>query len=298
MVNAIINFFQKILFNDYAYKKKIFFLLKKKLNIIFLSFKMLKKYSFLIKKNIFFHKYNWDLLNLLKRYPIPNNINYLYNLIKIMDPIKPRLYSISSSHRVHNNLIHITISRHQFKINEKIKYGFCSNFLSQLKIGDKISFSIKKNHVFKLPENNKDIILIGTGTGIAPFRSFLYEREIMQATGKNWLFFGNQYFLNDFLYHNEIKRWEKNRILYRVDVAFSRDNKKKIYIQHKIWENRKEFFFWIQKGAYIYICGKKKPMSIDVENTIYRIIEIIGKVSPILFIKKMKQEGRYLKDVY
>ncbi|WP_238784246.1 flavodoxin domain-containing protein [Blattabacterium cuenoti] len=217
-----------------------------------------------------------------------------------MDPIKPRLYSISSSPIVHNNEIHITVLRHSFQLNGKMKYGFCSNFLSKLKKGDQLSFFVHKNHVLKLPESNKDIILIAAGTGIAPFRSFLYEREVHQDSGKNWLFFGNQHFKNDFLYKMEIQNWKKNGVLNYLTTSFSRDNKnKKIYVQDKIWENRKNIFTWIKNGAYIYICGKKNPMSIDVENTLFRLIEEeIGIFSSKKFIKKMKKNGRYLKSVY
>lgn len=222
----------------------------------------------------------------------------LKDLIKIMEPIKPRLYSISSSPTAHDNEIHITVSRHRFQFSGKIIYGHCSDFLSKLKIGDELSFFIYKNHRFKLPNSNKDIILIGPGTGIAPFRSFLYEREATKATGKNWLFFGYQHFDTDFLYQTEIQKWKIKGIIHHVSLSFSRDQEKKIYVQDKIWENRIEFFDWIKNGAYVYVCGNKVPMSIDVEKMICRVIEIIGKCDSELFIKKMKKEGRYLKDVY
>ncbi|WP_341655379.1 flavodoxin domain-containing protein [Blattabacterium cuenoti] len=286
-------------FEEYQYeeKNKISYLLKKKFNILFLSENFLKKYSFLSeKKNISFNK-KWKLIDLLIKFPMKNESS-LKDLIKIIESIKPRLYSISSSPKVHKNVIHITVSRHHFQLNEKTVYGHCSDFLSKLKIGDKLSFFIYKNKIFKLPNSDKNIILIGPGTGIAPFRSFLYEREAIKATGRNWLFFGDQHFDTDFLYKTEILNWKKKGILYRLILSFSRDQEKKIYVQDKIWINRMEFFSWIKNGAYVYICGNKIPMSIDVEKMISRVIEKVGRCDSQLFIKKMKKEGRYLKDVY
>ncbi len=271
--------------------------MKKKFNILFLSENFLKKYSFLSEKqNISLNK-KWKLIDLLINFPMKNESS-LKDLIKIIEPIKPRLYSISSSPKAHENVIHITVSRHRFQLNGKTVYGHCSDFLSKLKIGDKLSFFIYKNKIFKLPNSDKNIILIGPGTGIAPFRSFLYEREATKATGKNWLFFGNQHFDTDFLYKTEIINWKKKGILSHVILSFSRDQEKKIYVQDKIWINRIEFFSWIKNGAYVYVCGNKIPMSVDVEKMISRVIEEVGKCNSKLFIKKMKKEGRYLKDVY
>ncbi|WP_341651594.1 flavodoxin domain-containing protein [Blattabacterium cuenoti] len=286
-------------FEEYKYeeKNKISSLLKKKFNILFLSENFLKKYSFLSEKKNIFLKKKWKLIDLLIKFPMRNEYS-LKDLIKIIEPIKPRLYSISSSPKAHENVIHITVSRHRFQLNGKTVYGHCSDFLSKLKIGDELSFFIYKNKIFKLPNSDKNIILIGPGTGIAPFRSFLYEREATKATGKNWLFFGDQHFDTDFLYKTEILNWKKKGILYRVILSFSRDQEKKIYVQDKIWINRIKFFSWIKNGAYVYVCGNKIPMSVDVEKMIYRIIEEVGKCNSKLFIKKMKKEGKYLKDVY
>ncbi|WP_185871432.1 diflavin oxidoreductase [Blattabacterium cuenoti] len=281
-------------------KNKIFNLFKKNLNILHLSENFLRKYSLLSEKNNIFSNYKnhkWKLINLLMEYPMKNKYS-LKDLIKIIEPIKPRLYSISSSPTAHDNEIHIIVSRHHFQLNGKTVYGHCSNFLSKLKIGDKLSFLIYKNHIFKLPKSDKDIILIGPGTGISPFRSFLYEREVTKAKGKNWLFFGDQHFDTNFLYQTEIKNWKKKGILHKVSFSFSRDQEKKIYVQDKIWENRIEFFSWIKNGAYIYVCGNKIPMSIDVEKMIFHVIEQIGKCDSQVFIEKMIKEGRYLKDVY
>ncbi|AGW86045.1 Sulfite reductase NADPH flavoprotein alpha-component [Blattabacterium sp. (Nauphoeta cinerea)] len=284
-------------FEEYKEKNNIFNLFKRDLNILFLSENFIKKYSFLSEnKNIYLNK-KWKLIDLLIEFPMKNKFS-LKDLIKIIEPIKPRLYSISSSPTAHGNDIHITVSRHRFQLNGETVYGHCSNFLSQLKVGDKLCFFIYKNKMFKLPDSDKDIILIGPGTGIAPFRSFLYEREAIKATGKNWLFFGDQHFISDFLYQKEIQNWKIKGILNRVSLSFSRDQEEKIYVQNQIWENKIEFFSWIKNGAYIYICGNKIPMSLDVEKMICRVIKKVGKCDSELFIKKMKKEGRYLKDVY
>ncbi|WP_185866366.1 diflavin oxidoreductase [Blattabacterium cuenoti] len=295
-VNKIMNFFHKKNDNNLKNSNNIFNFFYKKASIFNLSKKVLNKYSTLVKKDIP-HDQEWNLFDLLKNFPMENR-NQAKDLVRILDSIKPRLYSISSSPRVHDSVIHITVSRHKFKIDGNIKYGYCSDFLSKLKEGDILSFFIHKNYLFKLPDSDKDIILIGPGTGIAPFRSFLYEREAIGASGRNWLFFGDQHFSSDFLYQTEIQNWKKNGLLHRISLAFSRDQKEKIYVQNKIWENRKELFAWIENGAYVYICGQKRPMSIDVENTLFRVIEEIGGTSPEIFIKKMKESGRYLKDVY
>ncbi|WP_185849005.1 diflavin oxidoreductase [Blattabacterium cuenoti] len=300
-VDKIIEYVKKNRKKEFEkYKNKIFDLFKKNFNIFCLSENFLKKYSFLSdlreKKNILLNQ-KWKLIDLLIEFPMKEKCS-LKNLIKIMEPIKPRLYSISSSPTAHGNEIHITVSRHRFQLNGETVYGHCSNFLSQLKIGDELYFFVYRNQLFKLPKSDKDIILIGPGTGIAPFRSFLYEREATEAIGKNWLFFGDQHFDTDFLYQKEIQNWKIKGILHRVSLSFSRDQEKKIYVQKKIWENRTEFFSWIKNGAYVYVCGNKIPMSVDVEKMICDVIEKVGKCDSKLFLKKMKKEGRYLKDVY
>ncbi|WP_185850781.1 flavodoxin domain-containing protein [Blattabacterium cuenoti] len=290
-VQKILNFFNLNINQENLINRFI------KLNISHLSTNFLKNYSFLIKKNFSSNK-EWKLYDLLRFIP-PNKDFQLENLVKIIEPIKPRFYSISSSPKVNLLEIHISVLLDQFRIDGKTRYGHCSNFLSNLEKGEKITFSIHRNQSFKLPKNDENMILICSGTGIAPFRSFLYEREKVISKGKSWLFFGLQKRFFDFLlYQMEIKNWKKKGILSRVDFAFSRDQKNKIYVQDKIWENRIDFFLWIKSGAHIYICGKKKPMSLDVENTIFRIIKEVGFCNPEYFIRNMKKKKKYLKDVY
>ena len=147
----------------------------------------------------------------------------------------------------------------------------------------------------------KDIILIGPGTGIAPFRSFLAERSANSTSGKNWLFFGNQRFQTDFLYQTEIQDFVKEGLLDKVSLAFSRDQEQKIYVQHKMEEEAEELFNWLQSGAKIYVCGDKNKMAKDVEATLLKIITKQGKISPEKskeYLYELKQNGQYLKDVY
>ena len=143
--------------------------------------------------------------------------------------------------------------------------------------------------------------MIGPGTGIAPFRSFIAERDSTGATGKNWLFFGEQHFATDFLYQTEIQNWFETGVLTKVNTAFSRDQQEKIYVQHKMLQHGAEFFEWLQAESYVYVCGTKDPMSIDVENTLLQIIEQFGersKKDAIKYLDDMKEDGRYVKDVY
>lgn len=220
--------------------------------------------------------------------------------IKLPD-ISPRLYSISSSPVAHPGEVHITVARNTFLLDGETHYGICSNFLSKLKENDSIEFYVSSNKLFKLPAADKDIIMIGPGTGIAPFRSFIAERDAIGATGKNWLFFGDQHFETDFLYQTEIQNWLETGVLTKVNVAFSRDQKEKVYVQHKMLKHADEFFNWLEAGAYIYVCGAKEPMSMDVENMLLTIIQQAGKRTEeeaIVYLNRLKEENRYLKDVY
>jgi len=143
--------------------------------------------------------------------------------------------------------------------------------------------------------------MIGPGTGIAPFRSFIAERDATGATGKNWLFFGEQHFTTDFFYQTEIQNWFETGSLTKVNTAFSRDQQEKIYVQHKMSHHGAEFFEWLNTGSYVYVCGAKEPMSVDVEHALLQIIEQFGERSredAVKYLDDMKEDGRYVKDVY
>jgi sulfite reductase (NADPH) flavoprotein alpha-component len=168
-------------------------------------------------------------------------------------------------------------------------------------VGKAIEFYVHKNESFKLPEDDKHIILIGPGTGIAPFRSFLAERDATGATGHNWLFFGEQHFETDFLYQTEIQNWAMTDLLQNVNLAFSRDQEEKIYVQDRLKEQGAQVWYWINNGAYLYVCGTKDPMSKDVEKALLDIFISNGNKSEEeakALLEHLADEGRYLKDVY
>ncbi|RYG04327.1 MAG: sulfite reductase [Chitinophagaceae bacterium] len=273
-------------------------LLHKKLNIAYLPERVVKQYATIVKQDI--PETKIGLLDLLKIYPVQDSQQF-EEVISILEPITPRLYSISSSPEAHSGEVHITVAKDYFTINEELKYGLCSEHLSMLPVDCEIEFYVHKNNEFRLPAEDKDVIMIGPGTGIAPFRSFLAERDSVGASGRNWLFFGEQHFASDFLYQTELQNWVETGVLTKLNVAFSRDQKQKIYVQNKMQANGAEFYSWIEGGAYIYICGKKEPMSFDVENTIINIItEFGGKTEEQAkqYLSNMKEQGRYLRDVY
>jgi sulfite reductase (NADPH) flavoprotein alpha-component len=273
-------------------------LLHKRLNIFYLPERVVKKYAEIVQQEI--PDTRIDLLDLLRIYPVKNAVQFK-DVISVLEPITPRLYSIASSPEAHSGELHITVAKNNFNYNNEIKYGLTSDFLSQLQEGVNLNFYIHPNAQFRLPEEDKDIIMIGPGTGIAPFRSFLAHRDATGSTGKNWLFFGEQHFFTDFLYQTEIQNWLDTGVLTKVNVAFSRDQKQKIYVQDKLRREASEFYEWLESGAYVYICGTKEPMSVDVENTILSIIQAQGSRSlqeAIQYLDQMKEDGRYLKDVY
>ncbi len=155
----------------------------------------------------------------------------------------------------------------------------CSGFLSEFKEEEEIEFYIQEAKHFKLPETGKDVIMIGPGTGVAPFRSFLWERDALGAEGRNWLFFGDRNFVSDFIYQSEFQDFLKTGALTNLDLAFSRDSAEKIYVQHRLQQKASEVFQWLEGGASLYVCGTKDPMSKDVEETLLGIIQHEGKRS-------------------
>jgi sulfite reductase (NADPH) flavoprotein alpha-component len=275
-----------------------FDLLKRKVEIVYLPERVVSAYANLVSQDI--PATRISLLDLLKIYPLKNSDQF-EQLVGILEPIAPRLYSISSSPEAHSGEVHITVARDKFSVNDELKYGLCSNFLAQFEVGQKVQFYIHKNNQFRLPADDKDVIMIGPGTGIAPFRAFLTHRDSTGAGGKNWLFFGDQHFVTDFLYQTEIQNWVETGSLSKIDLAFSRDQQEKVYVQHKMKKKGKELYEWLQNGATLYVCGAKEPMSVDVENALVEIVQEYGSKraeEAVEFINRLKSEGLYLKDVY
>jgi sulfite reductase (NADPH) flavoprotein alpha-component len=240
-----------------------------------------------------------DLLDVITKYQ-PKKVK-LEEIVALLHPIAPRLYSISSSSEAHDGQVHLTVNLNRFKVGDEIKSGLASQYLADFPLVTEFEFYIHKNQNFRLPSEDTDLIMIGPGTGIAPFRSFLAHRDATGAEGKNWLFFGEQHFVLDFYYQTEIQEWITTGVLSKLDTAFSRDQERKIYVQDRIREKAKEFNAWIENGASIYICGQKNPMSQDVEQA---ILEVIASERNItieaagLILEELENKGKYQKDVY
>ena len=222
--------------------------------------------------------------------------------LQITGKITPRLYSIASAKSEHNNEIHLCVSlvKYKNKNNQEI-LGLFSSKLASLKIGDPIKFYISKNRQFKLPKDDCDIIMVGAGTGIAPFRSFLFERSFKNASGKNWLFFGERNIRSDFLYQSELQDFLASNVLTKLSLAFSRDQDQKIYVQDRLQEHGQEVFNWLENNGYFYICGDKKNMANAVEQTLLNIIANYGKYDlegSKNYLNNLKEQNRYLLDVY
>ena len=276
----------------------IYELLRSRLNISCLPERIIKQYAEIIDQPV--NEIRISLLDLLKTYPMPKPEKFI-ELIQILEPIAPRLYSISSSPSAHEGEVHITVANDKFFYKEEQRSGLCSDYLSRLPVDTGLKFYVHKNNRFRLPAEDKDIIMIGPGTGVAPFRSFVAEREVTGSTGRNWLFFGDQHFTTDFLYQTEWQNWFSTGVLTNISLAFSRDQQDKKYVQHKIEERAKEFFEWLENGAYLYVCGAKEPMSVDVENKILEVIAEQGQLTDdgaFRYLDMLKEEGRYCKDVY
>jgi sulfite reductase (NADPH) flavoprotein alpha-component len=275
-------------------------LLSTKINILQLPKRIVKAYAFLEEKEIETTQV-FDLSELIQAYPPAKSKARVQDLINILEATTPRLYSIASSPAAHNGEVHLTVARAWYEKDGEKRYGLASNFLAQLNEESAVTFYIQHNNLFRLPADDKDIIMIGPGTGVAPFRAFVAERDSRGAEGRNWLFFGEQHAKTDFLYQSEWQDYLQTGALHRLDLAFSRDTDKKIYVQHRLEQQAAEVFEWLEKGAYLYVCGAKDPMSIDVENTLVKIIAIQGKLDKeksLEYVERLKEEGRYIKDVY
>lgn len=243
--------------------------------------------------------YGHDLLDILEDYPFDWNAN---KLIEVLRQLPPRLYSISSSQDMVGDEVHATVSVVRYERKSRLRNGACSSHLADnIEIDDQVPVYIEKNPSFKLPANGAKIIMVGAGTGIAPYRAFLQQREADNKTGNTWLFFGDRHFQSDFLYQVEWQKWLKSNHLQKMDVAFSRDQEEKIYVQHKLLENQKEILKWLEEGAHFYLCGDMKSMAKDVNKTLLEIIKNQGGITTEKaeeYVKKLKREKRFQQDVY
>ncbi|AUS11468.1 assimilatory sulfite reductase (NADPH) flavoprotein subunit [Bacillus stercoris] len=242
-----------------------------------------------------------DLLDLVRDYG-PFSVS-AQQFVSILRKMPARLYSIASSLSANPDEVHLTIGAVRYDAHGRERKGVCSILCAErLQPGDTLPVYVQHNQNFKLPKDPETpIIMVGPGTGVAPFRSFMQEREETGAEGKAWMFFGDQHFVTDFLYQTEWQNWLKDGVLTKMDVAFSRDTEEKVYVQHRMLEQSAELFEWLQEGAAVYICGDEKHMAHDVHNTLLEIIEKEGKMSreeAEAYLADMQQQKRYQRDVY
>lgn len=223
--------------------------------------------------------------------------------ISYLKPLQARAYSIASSQSAYANEVHLTIADVEYEKDGRKHEGACSMYLAQhIEASGTVNCWPLPNKYFVLPEDtNTNIIMIGPGTGIAPFMGFLQERKVQNAAGKNWLFFGDRQSEYDFLYRDELEAFQNEGVLTRLDTAFSRDQQEKVYVQHKIEENAKELFEWLESGAIIYVCGDAKNMAKDVDAALQKVVATQGGLSEEdtrKYMKSLQKQQRYLKDVY
>ena len=222
--------------------------------------------------------------------------------VSVLKKLQPRLYSIASSPNAHPGEVHLTVGIVRYHSHGRDRGGVCSTYLAD-RIGEAASgVFVHSNKAFRLPTDlSKDVIMVGPGTGIAPFRAFLEEREVTKAAGRNWLFFGNPHRATDFIYDNELTQMQERGVIHQLSLAFSRDQEQKIYVQDLMLESGAELWEWISNGGYFYVCGDASRMAKDVDKALHTIAETHGEMSSedaVAYFKEMKKEKRYARDVY
>lgn len=242
-----------------------------------------------------------DLLDLVRDYTL-SGIE-AQSVVSLLRKLPPRLYSIASSCQANPDEVHLTIRTVRYHAHGRDRHGVCSvQCASRIEPGDTLPVYVHHNPNFKLPADpDAPIILIGPGTGVAPFRAFLEEREETGAMGKAWLFYGDRHFLTDFLYQTDWQRWLKEGVLTKMDVAFSRDTAQKVYVQHRLQEHSRELYRWIEDGAHVYVCGDEKRMAGDVHAVLTAILEQEGRMSADeakQYLTELQRQKRYQRDVY
>ena len=240
------------------------------------------------------------IVGIVSQYPVALTAEQLAGLLR---PLAPRLYSISSAPEEVGEEVHLTVGVLRYEHNGILRTGSASGFLGgRLEEEGSVRVFVEENPRFRLPENPETpVIMIGAGTGVAPFRAFMQQRAANGDNGKNWLIFGNQHFTQDFLYQTEWQGWAKDGLLNKYDFAWSRDQEEKIYVQHKIREEAAELWQWLQQGAHIYVCGDASRMAKDVEQALLDTIAEQGGLSADdadEYLDNLRQEGRYQRDVY
>jgi sulfite reductase (NADPH) flavoprotein alpha-component len=241
---------------------------------------------------------NYQVIDIVRLFPATAGAQQFVDMLR---KLSPRSYSISSSLEANPDEVHLTVAAVHYEAFGTAHWGAASTHLARLGEGETVSVFIERNSRFRLPGNDVPIIMIGPGTGVAPFRAFVEQRVEQGATGDNWLFFGDRNFNSDFLYQLEWQRYVKQGHLARFDVAFSRDQRQKIYVQDRIRENSEALYRWIEKGAAIYVCGDAKQMAKDVNDALIDVFVKEADLDPDMAsqrLKALRSEGRYQRDVY
>ncbi len=295
--------------------ERLFDVLSRNYSVTLVNLPLMKKYAGIannVALNAFIdsgdkeriNKWLWgrEMRDLIAEFP-PSAPLESDSLLSILRKMPPRLYSIASSLKAHPDEVHLTVGAVEWDSHGRHRKGVCSTYLCQrVKPGDKVLTYTHHNKNFGLTEDgDAPVIMIGPGTGIAPFRAFLEERAVTGAKGKNWLFFGDQHLATDFLYQLEWQKFMKKGVLTRMDVAFSRDQDYKIYVQDRIKENAAEIYAWLQEGAYFYVCGDANRMAKDVHQALIDIYTGQGGMSPEdaeETVNQLKKDKRYQRDVY
>ncbi|KRE90595.1 NADP oxidoreductase [Frateuria sp. Soil773] len=238
-------------------------------------------------------------IDLLRRHPAPWQPEVLLAALR---PLAPRLYSIASSQKAVGEEVHLTVAVVDYEAHGSTHWGAASTFLAAADEDGKVPVFIESNERFRLPaDGSRDIVMIGPGTGVAPFRAFVQERRESGASGRNWLFFGNRHFTSDFLYQVEWQQALKDGALHRLDLAFSRDQADKAYVQHRLRERGAELYAWLKDGAHLYVCGDSAHMAKDVHAALIDIAATHGGLSPDeakAWLADLLTQGRYARDVY
>ena len=286
--------------------------LTRKLDATAISLPVLKRYNeiaqddklaALITNKEALKEYTWgrEIIDVLTDFPAKSIT--ADQLAGTMRKLPPRLYSIASSPKAHPGEVHLTVGVVRYDSNGRERKGVCSTYLAdRIKEGNAIDVFVTANKHFKVPANpDAPLIMVGPGTGIAPFRAFIEERQATGAKGKNWLIFGDQHYLTDFLYQTEWQNYLEDGVLTKLDVAFSRDQAEKVYVQDRMRENGKELYTWLEEGASFCVCGDASRMAHDVDQALHDIIAQEGNMSEAAaaaYVKQLKTDKRYVRDVY
>lgn len=240
------------------------------------------------------------IVDLVRRFPVAGVDPA--DLLAGLRPLQPRLYSLASSQAIVGDEAHLTVAPVRYMLHESPRGGVASTHIAdRLEMGSTVPVYVQENPHFRLPADDVPIIMVGPGTGVAPFRAFLQEREARGAAGRSWLFFGERNFRSDFLYQVEWQKWLADGVLSRLDVAFSRDGGAKTYVQHRMHEQSRDLFGWLEQGAHVYVCGDEKAMARDVHEALIGIVEREGGRSREAaedYVRKLAADRRYQRDVY